>query len=539
MAEVTGRVLARNSVFAFAAQMWRIGSRFILTPIILLAVGVEGYGTWTLMFSICAYVNVIDTNFGVAYTKFTAEYDAKRDYERLATIIGSGMVLIGSIGAVAIAALWMLRREILHALNVTEPLMDDAAKALLLVSSAVFMRMSVGCVFQILTGLQRLDLRHKLAILASATEFVVAIILLYRGWGLVGLATGHVTGQVLTIILAWWFCHRLAPQLKISPFNFSWDGLRQMFSLGGRFQLLSFMQMLIQHGTKLVISALLGVEMLAIAEIANKLMSLGMAVGGTVIAPLLPAFSNFHASGSRDRAQNLYEHGSRISAIVSLPTFAFLAIFANRLVPLWTGHDFPLSIWTVQVMAPVAFLSMLTGMGTASLRGRGSIRLEMSYALVGIAVLIALYPPGYYFGHYQGMIMAEVIAGIAGAFWFFFAFARSESLNAWAWLRATLVRPLVILGPVIAIIAGLATTFTLDFGIHGRRMALVARMGVWGLAYTVAVLVVIWFALLTEEDRASVKSYLPGRRHATEPEKLPTPAGLEPTAEETAETLAQ
>ena len=48
-----------------------------------------------------------------------------------------------------------------------------------------------------------------------------------------------------------------------------------------------------------------------------------------------------------------------------------------------------------------------------------------------------------------------------------------------------------------------------------------------------------WFALLTEEDRASVKSFLPGRRHVPAPETPSTPAALEPTADDAAETFAQ
>jgi O-antigen/teichoic acid export membrane protein len=514
LAEVTAKGLARNSVFALAAQLWRIGSRFILTPIILAVIGLEGYGAWTLIFTICAYVNVVDANFGVAYTKFTAEYDAKGDYDQLARIIGSGMVLIGSIGAVGLFVVWLFRNPILAALGVPANMVVDAGHALLIVMVCVLMRMSVGCVFQVLTGLQRLDLRHKLGILASAVEFVVSLVLLYRHWGLLGLAMGHFCGQLISTVAAWWACHRLCPQLRISPFNCDRMGFRAMFSLGGRFQFLAVMQLLINQGTKLVMSGLLGVSMLAIAEIASKLLSLGVAIGGTVIAPVMPAFSNLRALGSKVREQALYERGSLIAAMVCIPTFAFLAIFADRLVPLWTGKDFPLSIWTVRVMFPVACLSMLTGMGTAALRGRGSIRLEFLYALIGVLLLVVLYPLGYWFWGYQGMIIAEVISGLVSTCWFLIAFARTEGLDLWHYARVTLLTPLLVLAPGIALITVLGLEIGVLPGLDGRRLLRLVDMAIWGAAYAVVVGLSAWFGLLSETDRRKLRAYLPGRRQS-------------------------
>ena len=512
MAKVTTKGLARNSAYALFAQVWRIGSRFVLTPLILALIGLEGYGAWTLIFTICAYVNVVDTNFGVAYTKFTAEYDAKGDYDRLARIIGSGMVLIGSIGAVAIAIIWSLRFPILKYLGVPHEMLTDAGHALLIVMICVLVRMSVGCVFQVLTGLQRLDLRHKFGILASAIEFVVSLVLLYRHWGLMGLALGHFCGQMAATAAAWWMCRRLCPQLRISPLLCDRSGMRAMLSLGGRFQFLSFMQLLLNHGTKLVLSGLLGVSMLAIAEIANKLISLGMAVGGTIIAPVMPAFTNLRAIGSKVKEQALYERGSLITSMVCIPTFAFLAVFADRLVPLWTGKDFPLSIWTVRVLAPVAFASMLTGMGTAALRGRGTIRLEFLYAMVGVAILVVLYPPGYYLAGYKGLILAEVASGILCTAWFLAAFARQEALDLWHYVRTTLIAPMVVLMPGIIAVAILAVEVGVIPGFEGRRLLRLADMAIWGTLFSIVVGLSAWFGLLTETERVQVREHLPWRR---------------------------
>jgi len=66
LAEVSVKSLGRNAAYAALAQIWRIGSRFVLTPIILSKIGLDGYGTWILLFSLCDYVSVFSTTASLA-----------------------------------------------------------------------------------------------------------------------------------------------------------------------------------------------------------------------------------------------------------------------------------------------------------------------------------------------------------------------------------------------------------------------------------------------------------------------------------------
>lgn len=511
---VTVKSLARNSAYSLVAQVWRIGSRFVMTPLIIAKLGLAGYGTWTLLFVICAYVGVIDVNFGLAYNKFTAEYDAKRDYDRLAQIIGAGMAFVGSIAAVALTGVWLFRAAILHVLGVPEAMIPQAGYALLVVSMCLLMQMSVGCVFPILDGLQRLDLRQKIAILASVIEFIVSIVLLYRGWELLALAVGHFCGQIVSTTVAWRLCRHLCPELRISPFRCSAFGFRNILSLGGRFQFLAVLQLLIHQGTQVFLSALLGVSMLAISEIARKLLSLGAAAGGAVVAPVFPAFSNLYAGGSRQKWEMLYTRGSKIVSMVCLPCFAFLAVFADRLVLLWTGEAFPLAAWTVRMIAPVLFLCSLTGMGTAALRGRGTIRLEVGYGIIGAAILVVLYGPGYWLWGYKGMIGAEVVAGTVSSLWFLMAAARAESLSFISHCRETIFRPALVFAPVAAAAAVFAPALRLPVLFSHPRVNLLVDVTVWGVVFGAVTAACGWFGLLSSSERASLGRHLPGGRNA-------------------------
>lgn len=515
MTEVTARTLVRNSFFGVVEQVWRIGSRIILTPMIIHRMGMEGYGVWTLLFTICAYVNAVDANFGVAYNKLTAEYDAQRDYKRLSEIIGAGMSLVGLIAVIALSAIWLARYPILRLFNVPDPMLVDAGQALLAVSLCVVMRMSFGCAYSVLCGIQRTDLRNLLSIAASMIEFVVSIVLLLRGMGLLGLALGHMTGQILTTMAAWLLCRRLRPELAISPLHATRWGLWRIAAMGGRFQLLSVVQLLVNKGTKLFTAALLNVYYLGIVEVADKLITLGVAVGSGILAPVMPAFSNLQARGDERRIHALFERGSKMMAAVCLPCFAFLAIFAPQLIEIWTGQSFPLAAWTVRMIAPVAYLSMLTGMGTAVLRAQGNIRLELNYALIGAVVLAVFYYPGFRLAGYHGMIVVEVVAGLLAAAWFLQAFGRREKLTMGPYLWRVLARPVLVMGPMIGVALLVAPYWHFAHFHVSWRWNKFVDISLVGVIFVTVAAACAWFGMFNGEDRASLRGFLPLRRSAS------------------------
>src|SRR5262245_32318527 len=187
MAEVTRRGLARNLLFGILAEGWRIGSRFILTPIILANIGIEGYGVWTLLFSITAQVALLNTSFGAAYAKLTAELDAQERYAQIGAELGSGMLIMGVLSLLGGSIVFWLRDTLLLAMGVPLDMLEAASSALIIVVGIFLLRFVFGAMRRVLEGLQRLDLVLKTDIVTSFIEFSVALVLILRGWGLLGL----------------------------------------------------------------------------------------------------------------------------------------------------------------------------------------------------------------------------------------------------------------------------------------------------------------------------------------------------------------
>jgi len=83
MSAVSLRALARSSAYVNAATVWQMASRLVLTPVIITTLGVDGYGAWALIFSLCSYAMALDNAAGWVYAKLTAELDQQGDYTSL------------------------------------------------------------------------------------------------------------------------------------------------------------------------------------------------------------------------------------------------------------------------------------------------------------------------------------------------------------------------------------------------------------------------------------------------------------------------
>jgi O-antigen/teichoic acid export membrane protein len=501
MARVTLGGLARSSSFAGIAEITRALSSLVLTPLILVSMGLEGFGVWSLLFSLSNSINLMGVSFGNAYAKFTAEYDAQQRYDRLSEIVSSGIVLVGSIAPVALGAVVFVREPLLRATGVPQELLGSAMTAFLIVTTTVFLMLSLGCVRHVLAGLQRTDLGYKAEMLTAVVYFVSAAVLLSQGYGLIGLAAANLVGELAGIGLGWWWCRQLCPQLRISPLRATRAGLRRASSLGGRFQILYLLNYTTTEGFKLVLSALMGPAMLGSYVLARRLIRLCETAAAAIHAPMMPAFAHFHSTGQVEQARSMHNRGSRAIFAAALLSISFVAAFADPVLRLWTSQAQPISAWTVQALAATYIFKQLSAMGTSSLRAQGSFRLEigsMVFALVSRALLLI---PLYANFDYHGFVWSEAIAFVGSALVFLWPYLRIEALSLARFLADATLRPIAALLPVLGAVWWLAGEVSLPLTWLPDRWAILAELTIWGSLYLSLAVPSLWLWVLSADER--------------------------------------
>jgi O-antigen/teichoic acid export membrane protein len=519
MTPVTVRGLARSSAYVTAAQFWQMGSRLILTPVVITSLGLTGYGAWTLVFSLCSYAVMVDAGAGWVYAKITADYDAVSDYVTLSEIVSSGAVFVGALCAAFCTVLWIFRAPILSALGVQPALFDETSRTLLVLSIVVVVEASAGCVLDVLAGLQRMDLQHRFIIIGSTVEFATTLALLEAHAGMVALPIGLLCGGVVSIGIGGITCRRLRPMLHVSPLHASLGGIRRVMHLGLRFQSVLAINTVLAQGLRLMISSLYGLTALAIYHLADRVLYVARSPGLAVISPLMPAFANMESGGWSTRWRRAFKYALTVTSIASAMPLLFAATFGGPILFAWTGQHFPDAVWIVRTLAPAEFLTLVAGVGAARLRALGTIRVEAMTTLMGTAIALgggALAKP---IGGFAATVAVASAGRCIAALTLLDRFIVPARVGRLSALRPVVLIPLLF-APVCVLTGMLASMSGLAGAIANRWAALLTLSSLV-FADATACGALAWFVALTARERRWIveQSHLGGPAISVRPLK--------------------
>ena len=135
--ENLAKTLSRNSLFTAVYNVWYLGSRLVLTPIILSYVTIEEYGLWSYCFVILSYLATTAFGFNNTYIRYAADYRSRNENEKLNELLSTGLITMVGFGAVILCGLWLLIPSLLTLLGIDTALQETARK-LLLGTAAIF-----------------------------------------------------------------------------------------------------------------------------------------------------------------------------------------------------------------------------------------------------------------------------------------------------------------------------------------------------------------------------------------------------------------
>lgn len=501
--KVTARGLAAGSMWANVAEVARLGSRFLLVPFLLKAVGLEGYGTWLLLVALYSWVTVPSSGFAMACTKLTAELDRRGDIDELSAVVGAGMTMLTLTMTLALAVGWLGRSWLLPALGVPAALLAPATTALALLGVTALLRAGPGCALPVLAGLQRLDLRHRLDAVEAMVFLVLAVVLLAAGLGLIALALAVLGGQLLVTAAALLLCRRLRPELAFSPLRTTRSGLRRVFALSVRFQALLAVSASAGSGLRMIISALAGVDALAVYHLADRLTTLARLPASSVFMPLLAAFANLASPDDAARRHVLVREASKLALVTALVPLSFVCLLADPLLVAWTGAHHANAVWTTRALALPTVAIVLASVPAISLRGAGRFRLEFSVRVTEVVLLLIGSWAAFLAFGYAGIVAATTIVPLASHCWLLWRFSQRFEPGLTGYLaRATLRGGLALIPGSLLLAFVAASLFPAEVVLS--RWALLPRLALLAGLHSVAAGLLGWMLVFTAQERRAL-----------------------------------
>jgi O-antigen/teichoic acid export membrane protein len=366
MSGVQGRVpgLFSGSVANFLGLSLPLILGAYSIPLIIARLGIERFGTLTLVWALIGYFSLLDFGISRALTKRVAELG---DQPGLGEAIRSGLLLLLGLGlfvGLALGGAYLLAES----WGFLRPDQELRNSAWLMALSMPFVLFGLGQ-RGVLEGRQRFVAANWGRVILGIAAFGAPIPLLALYPRLDVLVAALVAGRLLTMALQGWACRAELGAAWRAPFDR--QEMLALLHFGSWMMVSNLVSPLMVFLDRFLVGASPSAASLAYYTTPFEVVTRLLIVPGAVTTSLFPKLAQWGV-GDKDSAVQGMVRGMGLMIVLVLPLVLALQLFAADLLQLWLGTEFatqatlPMRIlaWGVLFNSLAAFpFAFLQGMG--------------------------------------------------------------------------------------------------------------------------------------------------------------------------------
>ncbi len=406
--------LARGIALNWVALAVSLVVAFLLSPFVVHRLGNIGFGVWTLVNSIVAYMALLDLGLRGAVTRFVSRHHAKGDHLEASRAVSAVLWL-----RLWIALAILVTTPLLSSLTTTifhiPPDMHVAARwAVIATAASLAMTLTGGVFGGVLAALCRFDLLSAVGISQTLLRALGVVWLLRSGYGIVALAVWELTVVAMANIVVITVCFRAYPDLRIFLRRPDSVLLRSLWGYSFYAFLLNVCVQLIYYTDVLVVGAFVSAGAVTFYAIGSRLIDYLRQVVSSLTMTFTPVASQLDADDRHRQLRQLLIHGTRATMLLALPIEVALFFHGHTFIGLWMGDEYAhVSGRVLQILLLDQVLSIANFTSGGIAYGLGKHRLPAVWAsVVAVANLGSSILLVYWIG-LEGVAWGTVISGAA------------------------------------------------------------------------------------------------------------------------------
>jgi O-antigen/teichoic acid export membrane protein len=486
----SGRLLARNTVWNLFGSAAPMIVALVCIPILIRGLGKERFGILTLAWALIGYASLFDLGLGRALTQLVAQKLGTGEERQIPSLAWTSLLLMLLLGIVGSAIVFLMSPWLAHsALNVTNGLESETLQSFRLLGLSIPFVITTAGLRGLLEAHQRFGLLSALRIPMGVYTFAGPLAVLPFSKSVVPVVAALVAGRIAAWIAHLLLCFKLLPEFRRS---IVWERsvVSPLLRFGGWMTVTNVIGPLMVTLDRFLIGALVSVTAVAYYATPYEVVTKFWLLPGALMGVMFPAFSTGFAQ-DRERTAILFGRSLKSLFLLLFPAMLCTVALAQEGLKLWLGPEMAQhSFRVLQWLAVGVFINSLAHVPFVFLQGVGRPDLTATLHLIELPL-------------YLGVLWWLVgRLGIEGA--------------AIAWTGRVMVDALFLFG--------LAKRYLPDKGAIRLQTALVLGAtllilalaalvegpfikGAFLLGATLCFVLVMWFRILTPEDRMLAQSY--------------------------------
>ncbi|MGD9211275.1 MAG: flippase [Desulfobacteraceae bacterium] len=494
------RTISTNAIYSALFNVWYLGSRLILAPLILSYIEVDEYGLWSYCFIVLSYLSLTAFGFNTTYIRYAADYRSRNENEKLNQLLSTGILTMLALTVVIFPLFVWVAPNLMGILGIDVRLRQTAQGLMVGTAAIFFMNFCLAGYQSILEGEQRIALVRKIHFVASVIEIGLIVILFEAGLGVFALLWAYAARFGLVVVGCIFFAYRVFPFLRLRISLYRKEALKKFLGYGNQMNLLGFLSLVINSADRILITRIMQLEAVGIYEIGRKLPNIGLMLPSSIAGTLMPAASHLMGSSQYDRLQKIYISSTRYLMLLSSLPYAFLMFFSNEIITVWVGPDYPQAALVMQVLALGTFTNLFTGIGTSCVRGMGKPRYEIEYMALSAVLILGLTPILIPKFGLLGAASAYCVGQVFGSIYFLWRTNAVFGLSGFQFVRRVCPLVFVILLAGIPSIGLCRWLWPLQLSSRWLGILILCLVGMAYVLSVMAILFIFKHQLLEEEE---------------------------------------
>lgn len=334
------RVFAVNLIWTWLSVIANLTAGIILAPVIIRRLGADGYGIWSLVFSIAGYYTFLEFGLRSAVVNFTAGSAARGDNDRINEVLNTAfayslgltvLTLIATLAAAPFSAGWF---------RVAPPYETEFPLLFGFVTTGFALSFCFNVASGCLEGLQRFAALNQLRTAVLTVRTASYLIVLWWGGGLIALALCTLAATCVLFAGHAWLLWRAFPALVLDRRFVRRRAFRELLGYGAHTSVGSVSTIFLEQTPLVFIARSLSAAAVGFFSLPQRMLQYPVEIVTRVAQMLSPIAAEMSARRESDSIVRLAVLGNRYSFVLYGPLALLMLTWGTSIVQLWVGEQY-------------------------------------------------------------------------------------------------------------------------------------------------------------------------------------------------------
>lgn len=476
-----------GAIFSYINMFVNIGITFLYTPFMLNMMGKSEYGLYSLVYSVIAYLSVLDMGFGNAMVRFVSKNQARGDKKKEHEINGLFLLLYLATGLISliIGLILFANTQNLfgNTLNADEIAKTKVIMLILIGTISLSFPLSVFDSYAIASErfvfLKILDILKHLAIPG------LMIPILFMGGKSIAMVivTSAVTLGYHIITMIYCF-KKLKMRIKLSFKDVDKTLLKTITAYSFWVFLNIIIDSLYNNTDQVILGSVCGTTAVAVYAIAAKISSTNTSFSTAISSLFLPKITKTLEEKDGDKkVSDIFIKVSRLQMYVMVLILSGFVIFGRAFIKLWVGEDYMDAYLIILLLIAPAIVPLTQNIGISIIQAKNKHQFRsIIYLIIAIINIAISIPLAMKYGGI-GAAIGTALANIAG---------QIITMNIFYWKKIHIDIPkywrnMIIFCIPVAILTTIFSVVTKDMTFSWIKLVIAAA--IFAICYAIIVII--------------------------------------------------